>query len=216
MFIYFAYYRKDAFPKWKWQEKGLYDDLAVFGEKYFVQKLNELLDRKEEPIKSKFAWHLFLLTDNKHEKNDTQYSQDFKFAHEGLLKMMQRYDKNTFGTIFRFIHENMKHRFDDCYKLFLKWLDSIPTDKGLNDLGYQQYDDLLEEIKTHGGDDKFLESLGLILAKPGAYAVWRLDSALTNLKSFPKGNKKVNKLFDKLIEMNSRYFTDKQEWLNKK
>ena len=213
LFIYFAYYRKDAFLKWKWQEKGLYDDLAMFDGKYFVEKLNKLLDREEEVIRSKFAWHLFLLTDNKHEKNETQYSQDFKLAYDGLLKMMQHYDKNTFGTIFRFIHENMKHRFGDCYKLFLKWLDFIPAEKGLNDLGYQQYDDLLEEIKKYGGDDEFLKSLGLLLAKPG---VWHLDSALGYLKSFPKNNKTVNKLFDQLIGKNSRHFTDKQEWLNKK
>lgn len=215
LFIYFAYYREGAFKDWKWQKEGLYDDLAEFDSEHFVNQLDNLLSKDDSCLRSKFAWQFFLLTDHRNHPSKKDYDRGFEFAHENLRKLMQHYDKDTFGTIFRFIKDNIEHKFEDCFKLFMDWLDKVPDEKGINDLGYQQYDELLEEIKTIGDDMKFLNALNKLLDKSGN-ALWgRLDRTVQNLQSFPKNNSDVKTLFDKLIEMNSKYYDSKQDWLNK-
>ena len=214
LFIYFAYYREGAFKEWKWQTEGLYDDLADFDSKYFIVKLDEILKRKSSVLRSKFAWQFFLLTDHRNHSGKKDFERDFKIAYENLQKLMKNYNKDTFGTIFRFIKDNIDTKFEECLSLFMDWLDAIPEEKGINDLGYQQYDELLEVIKKLGGDDKFISALNALLDK-SKNALWgRLDRTVQNLQSFPKDNSEVGSLFDKLIEMNSKYYDAKQDWLN--
>lgn len=73
---------------------------------------------------------------------------------------------------------------------------------------------ILEKLAGRGEEEKFLNSFEFLTQYPPEVSIGEdIGKAVEALKEFPKDNKRVERIFDKLIERNPKYYDDKQEWL---
>jgi len=233
LFIYFAEFRHRFYHDWKWRLLGLFDDLADFDNKIFKDILIEIIKRENPKINANFAWHFNDIVrksmekaNGKESKSIIGYEEAFKMAKYYLKIISDSYDKETFERIYRFIKENMEKHFNECYELWKKCIDierkfieDNYNSENIREMYFWPFNknaEILEKIKGKAGNEEFLKSFGLLLDYPIKYYFPDIDKVLKILEELPKKyNKEVNKLFQKLITKEPKYFDKYEKWKTK-
>lgn len=231
LFIYFAESRQKDFKKWEWQLPGLYDDLEYFDNKPFRYILKNILKKGISEINYKFAWQFNELVrmsvKNKvNKKSVFKYNKAFKISIKYLNVLSNSYDHQTFKNIYHFIKENMDEKFLECYKLWRKCLDiERPVIERLIKEGkisgvywwpFYYNDEILIIVKNKGGNEKFLDSSEFLLDYPREVDIGNISNVIEILQNLPSEyNKKIEKIFDKLINRNPVYYNSKEAWKKK-
>ncbi len=235
LFIYFAEFRQGNFKNWRWKvpELKLYDDLEEFNGKEFQEILEKVLKRGDPEINSQFAWHFWRLiaesVDDKAKIEDVlTYSKAFSIAYKYLEVISDYYVHLVFSHIFRFIEENLEKRPQDCYRLLVK---SLKVEKkALEEKAKKEkpdfYDwyphyrvgDILIKIKDNIGIKEMLEVVEFLLDYPkevNTRMVSEFPSIMQDLPVKYNKNNRIEKIFDKLIKINPRYYDEKEAWKKK-
>jgi len=230
LFIYFAEFRAKDFKEWKWQMLGLYDDLEEFNDKEFKQFLKRVM-LKSSKTRSAFAWHFWKLVkesvpDKTDIKNIVKYGEAFGISNYYLNILVDDYDHQTFKNIYYFIQENIGKQFEECYKLWRKCLEKErPVIKKLIREGkiyeaswwpFYHNGEILMVVQQKGGNEEFLDSFEFLLGYPKEANVGDVGIVIEILQGLPSEfNKRIEKIFDKLIERNPNYYDTKEAWKKK-
>jgi hypothetical protein len=70
-------------------------------------------------------------------------------------------------------------------------------------------------VYQHGGKKKFLDAFDIIVSFPKELEIHDTDQIISLLKDFPRTNKRVADIFERLFQRNpSKYYELKTEWLD--
>lgn len=226
LFIFYAEFRKNGYKDWRWKAKGFYDDLSPeqFNDQPFKEILTELIKSGNSEITSKFAWEFsHLLKELPSPTKDVSAYLEIIDRYYSIIS--ENYDQHTFTSLYLFIRDNIENQFDLCYRLWKKCVDaerkalrkyvkSGETDKVFW-WPFSYNGEILSAVYAHAGKEAFLESFEFLCDYPSGLNLGEIRPAVDLLKGFPKGDKKVETIFNKLIEHGSLFYNDKQAWLEK-
>ena len=226
--IYFAELRKDDFKDWSLSMSGLYDDLQPFNDTKFKALLKEMM-LKNATSRAAFSWEFFRGTDSalRKVKHSLDYKEAFNMSLKYIKELISEYDHRTFENTYRFVEENIEQsgKFDICYEL---WKDCLKIEKPaleklvkegkaweINWWPYQYNGKILLLGKEKKGDNEFLNVLDFLTQYPKELNVGDIGEAVKLMKQLSSPFDKIEKIFNNLIERNSGFYNDKQEWLGK-
>lgn len=234
LFIYFAEFRERYFKNWEWQMKGLYDDLSVYSSEPFRIVIEEIIKRGSGIINSSFAWHSWKfikesVPDKADIKDVVKYSEAFSIAYKYLDIIADYFNDSAFSHIFRFIEENFKEKPKECYKLLNKTLNTekkwVEQQVKVNGSGIMNWwphyniGDILVKIKDQLDPEKCLDVMEFLLDYPvklGGRNIGGLSEVLQDMPTKYDKDKRIEKIFNKLIEIDPRYYDTKELWNKKK
>lgn len=231
-FIYYAEFRKNAFNSWRVHFPGLYADLSsdYYDDRVFKDILIELLKNGSKNIRKQFAFQFSHLEKEKSTEKFIDTGNDiFSISFSYLKIISQQFEIITSHDLYYFICKNMDYqeRFEKCYELF--W-DCLKTERDTlenmvninNKIEYNKkwsWSSYIEDIMLHIyrklGNIAFLEAFDYLVNYPLEADIGSVAELVNVLKKFPKNNRQVENIFNRLIERNPIYFDAKQEWLNK-
>ncbi len=223
LFIYFAYFRKNDFHRdvfkivygRKWQEVKKFDD------KYFKEKLNELLVRGDSEIRQKFSWQFWRLPVENEKKAEL-----WNIAYDNLLKILDgKYDHNVFSNIYYFIKDNLDKKPKECINLWKKCIKKEKealkeelNDKNIDELRWRpfHYNGLvLLKIAEIEGNQEFLKWFNMLLDYPNEIIAVS-DSKRTVELLMEINDPVVEEILNKFVNNISPSFIEyKQAWLKK-
>lgn len=219
LFIFFAEFRENAYKDWEWKADGLYDDLAQFDSTAFKKILENLAGSNNVEIRKQFAFKFSVLPDEGEELFDVS----LKYLN---IIADQEYDDDVFRAIFTyFVPRQIDKHFEETYALWKKCIEKevkalnknyekkIPN--SVPNWIEQYHGDILLKIKDEIGEETFLTDLELFTKFPKGVNLYGIASAIGILRNFAKDNKKVEEIYDSLIERDPAYYDTKQEWMNK-
>lgn len=217
LLLFYAFYRKGSYKKWKWFAKGIYDDLNDFDDKYFKGKLNSLIESDDEIIRDGLSWQFFLISDprNPHGKSDKEMARDFALSLAYFKKFLKKFDEHSYAHVYRFIRENIENHFDECYSLWKDWFKAGYNIKDLQSHFLDLESNILL-VKERKGDDEFFQLLHIVMKWPGMKYLYNFPKIAVVLVDSPKTDDRVKKVFKFLIELNpDKYYDLKKEWEKK-
>ena len=217
LLLFYAFYRKDAYKKWKWSVKGFYDDLNDFDDKYFKGKLDSLIEAGNDVVRDGLSWQFFLISDlrNPHDKSDKEVARDFALALFYLKRFLKKFDEHSYSHVYRFIRENIENHFDECYSLWKDWFKLGYTVEDLQSHFLDLESNILL-VKERKGDNEFFKLLDMVMKWPRMKYLYNFPKIAVVLVDFPKTDDRVKKVFEFLIELNpDRYYDLKKEWEKK-
>ncbi|NQV12852.1 MAG: hypothetical protein HQ530_00930 [Parcubacteria group bacterium] len=230
LFIFFAEFRKDAFKNWKWKTDKLYNDLepSKFNDKKFKNILLEVIDGMPSEKRAGFAGQFEHIAGGiNYKKNDAK--KLFEIVYYYLDYLSNEYSLNLFEIIYRVIKDELdkKKYCDEWYKLFCKCLNKEKEyyDKNIRDkkdtAPYWHpsfyHGDILTLIYQELGKYKFLKAFDKSISFSEGVNLRDPDKIFFFLGKFPKSNKKVKSIINKLVKINpSRYYQLRKKWLDKK
>ncbi|HRH23732.1 MAG TPA: hypothetical protein PK295_03825 [Candidatus Magasanikbacteria bacterium] len=216
LFIFYAEFRKDAYKGWKWKVEGLYDDLETFDSQPFKKILEQLINSDHKEIREQFSFKFSVLPEEGVDLFNTSLYYLNKIA-DGS------YDDKVFNHIYTyFIPRQLDLHFQECYKLWKKCL--VKEVVTLNEWHTQKipnsipnwiefyHDQILKKIREVKGDEAFLNDLELFFKLPKNVRLYGIRESIYLLQTFPTDNKKVEALYDSLIERDPIYFDNKELW----
>lgn len=224
LFIFFAEFRKDAFKNWKWKTDKYYNNLTPFNDKKFKKILLEVIDKLEPKQRFSFAAQF------EHLLRDLDYSQAnaeklFDMAYGYLDYLAKEYNHDLSNIIYMTIKNEMqkKRHPDKWYKLFFKYLKkekefydrNFKKEKSMEMYWWPSYynEDILLLVYQEMGKDKFLESFDIISQFPKELEIHISDKIISLLKKFPKSNKMVQAIVNRLFQRNSsKYYKFKNQF----
>lgn len=226
LFIYYAEFRKEAYKNWKWKGRGKYDDLEPekFNDKIFKNILEDLLKNASSTITSKFGWQFNHLV-GEIPSDSKEVPNYFRISHHYLNILSKKYDHETFVDIYMFIQKYIKDNFEDCFELWRQCLkiekpalEKYIKDGKINEVFWWPFHyngEILSVVYKKAGEDDFIEWFKFLSDYPEGVNLGELKPAVEILKSFPKKNKLVGEIFEKLLKNDTKYYNDREEWKNK-
>ncbi len=226
--IYFAELRRDNFKDWTLSILGLYDDLEPFDDTKFKVILKEMM-LKNAASRAAFSWEFFKGTDSalRKVKHSLDYEEAFSMSLKYIKEMISEYDHRTFENVYRFIEENIEQpgKFDICYEL---WKDCLRIEKpALENLvregkawetnwwPYYYNGKILLMAKEKKGNKDFLDSLEYLTQYPKELNIGNISEVVKLIKQFSYPDAQVERIFNNLIDRNSSFYNDKQQWIGK-
>lgn len=226
--IYFAELRKNDFKNWTLSMPGLYDDLHPFDDTRFKAILKEIM-LKNATSRAAFLWEFFKGTDGalRKVKHSLDYEEVFSMSLKYIKELTSEYNHRTFENAYRFIEENIGQvgKFDICYEI---WKDCLRIEKPalekllkegkaweINWWPYYYNGKILLMAKEKKGDKEFLDSLEYLTQYPKELNIGNTSEVVKLMKKFPYPNDQIERIFNNLIERNSGFYNDKQEWTGK-
>lgn len=224
--IYLAEFRKCSYAhdNPKWQMKDYYDDLKEFDDTRYKRLLEELISEGAKEVRSRLSWELWALVRNYEDRVD----EHFPIALKYLQLAAQKYEHSVFENIYRFIDDCIDIRFEECFSL---WKKCLETEKSFFDKHFDPYNmywwphhyngRILLTIKEQllAGDKAFIECLKFLSSYPEGARLEDLREAVEELIKMPsKYNKMIGEIFDNLINKRKEvsYCDLKDAWENKK
>ena len=185
---------------------------------------------KNAETRSAFVWEFYRLTDGalRKIKHSLDYEEAFALSVKYIKDLITEYDHRTFETVYRFIDENIKQpsQFNTCYELWLKCLEQekpalekMVKDGKAHDIYWWPHHyngNILVLINQQKGQKEFLDMFEFLSNYPKEVDIGSIKDAVELIKKIPSPNKQVERLFNNLIELNSSFYDDKQQWLNNK
>ncbi len=219
-FLFYAEFRKTAFKGELWKSLGSFDDSKT------KKLLIDILRNGTANDRDNFAWQFNSLINESRTKDSTLAFEDaFKIAHKYLMIIAEIYEPQSYKDIYRFIKENIKERYDECFAFFKFCLakekagliaiekNNKPIDRTW--ISYYHYDEILDKIMETDKRNDCIVALKTISSFPaGAFIYHGMSKTINYLKTFPNDNKEVEEIFNNLIEKEPNFYDDKQEWLN--
>lgn len=224
VFIFFAEFRKDSFKDEQWKYLGKFDDIR------FKQLLEDLLRTGSPDIKRRFSWEFWRLTkesapDSSDIEGVLKYGKAFQLASKYLSMLAENYDHQTFENIYLFIKDNLDRKFEDCYSLWRtclhrerEFIQRNLTPGTLREMYWWPFyynGTILEKLAKNGKNEEFLQSLEFLIEYPVDVYIGDIDKTIKYLQEFATTNKQVERIFDRLIKRNTKFYDDKEEWLKK-
>lgn len=214
LYIFYAEFRKNAFKGELWK------DLDDFNDKPFKELLEDFLRTGSVDTRQNFLWQLMHLINESEKNPDFPYKKAFSISFHYIKIISEKYEPEVFLHIFRFIKENLereyatsKEFFIECLKKEKKALASGKIDKTW--IPFYNHRDILEEIYNRGDKKIFLDAVDIISSYSPRYSHWAdFNSVVGHLTEYPKDDKRVGKIFFKLIKNNPAYYDMKVEWEN--
>lgn len=228
LFIFFAEFRKDFYKDWKWEMKGLYDDLGNFESRPFQEKLEAVLKIDDSDVRSSFAWQLYRLI-NESAPNGTSadnvltHNRAFEISYKYLKISSKYYDGLAFSHIHRFIEENFDRNPEECYELFNSLLKT--EREALLNKKVKFYDwyprfttgEILTKIKEQIGIEESLKTIEFLLGYPNEIRGRLTGGMVDILNHLPERyNERIKAIFNELTKIDPRYFDIREEWIRKK
>jgi len=226
LFIYYAEFRKYSFENWKWAMSGLYDDLSPdrFDDEKFKKLLLGIMNKLEPDARFQFAaqFEHMVRIPNPNEKDDKRM---LKIAYKYLSYLSNDYGHELFRLIYSSIKEGMegkRYPFAKWYSLFMKCLNKEKEfyDKNFTIARAEMYwwpssyiEEILMLVYKQGSRKQFLDAFDIIISLPKELEIHDTDQVISLLKGFPKTNKRVADIFERLFQRNpSKYYELKTEW----
>ncbi len=219
LYIFFAEYREDAFKDWPkdWAKLG------KFNSKPFKDLLTKLVRDGSSEIKAIFAWQFARLPDEV--KTTPKFDETIGISARYLEEMSQTYDHETFNNIYRFVEDYVDSHYAICINLWKKCIiteskyftDNFSKDKFMDMYWWPFFYNgkILLKIAEQEGVEEFLKWFKILVDYPIELLVANdLDIAVEYLTGLKTNKEEIEYLFKRLIERNSKYYTDKQNWLN--
>lgn len=210
LLLYYAFLRKERFNDWKWQTKGLYDNLNDFDPTDFIKLFDDLIDKGQPEVLSRISHQCLILIDDSKRYNDPNL---FQIALEIINKLLKNFCSEPFGHLFRIISDMMESdHFDKGYKLFQIWLERVESeDKSLSKMGYLLMDNFLSALRSRGTDDQFLEIFERLstLFKSQGYINYIAPSIQELIKL---RDHRVETILSNLVELDPKYFDLLEEY----
>lgn len=225
LYIFFAEFRNKSFKNWPW------GDISKFDDKSFKALLVDLLKNGSPEIKSVLSWRFNRLPDeiNKIPKEKSQITVDEAVTLTVFyLKILtNEYIHRVFDNIYRFIEDYIDSYFEECFTLWTKCLEverpflteAAKDKENVPNVYWWPFfynGKILLTVAKHKGSTEYLKWFKFLADYPIEVLIANdLADAIGPLKKLPRNNKQVARIFDKLIERNTNFLNDKQEWLRK-
>ncbi len=225
--LYYVEFRKDSFRDWQWSLPGLYDDLHPFNEDRLKVKVREIMLKNSE-TRAVFAWEFYRLTDSalRKVKHSLDYEEAFTLSVKYIKELITVYDHRTFETVYQFVEENIKQpgKFDICYEIWHKCLEVEKnaleglvkqSSISIHDIYWWPYHyngSILVLVNQKKGEQQFLDDFDLLSSYPKQVDIGGIKEAVDLLKKISIPNEQAERIFNNLIERNTSFYDDKQEW----
>lgn len=226
--LYYAEFRKDSFKDWQWSLPGLYDNLHPFNDDRLKTKFKEIMLKNSE-TRAAFAWEFYRITDSalRKVKHSLDYEEAFTLSVKYIKELITGYDHRTFETMYRFVEENIKQpkKFDICYEIWHKCLEVEKialeglvkqNNISIHDIYWWPYHyngSILLLVNQEKGERQFLDDFEFLSSYPKQVDIGGIKEAVDLLKKISTPNEQVERIFNNLIERNTSFYDDKQEWL---
>jgi len=221
LIIYFAELREDNYKDWKWQIPGLYDDLNDFDSKPLKKCIEDILGKNIDTISKSFAWHFWKLS-----TEEIEYEKFFPISCHYLNIIANHFNSSAFNDIFMFIEQNIEKKPTECYGLLWtaiktekEWVDNIAKEKNVNEINWWPHytiGNILTKLRDFIGNSKCLDVIEFLADYPLKLRGKNIDNLSTVLYQIPPEYNKdhrIEKIFDRLIEIDPRYFDTKEKWI---
>jgi hypothetical protein len=222
LIIYFTEFREENYKDWKWQMPGLYDDLKAFNGKPFKKCIEDILKRNIDIINTSFAWHFWKLVSEER----ANYEKIFPVSYRYLSVIADHFNNSAFNDIFMFIEENIEKKPAECYGLLWKalktekkWVENVAKEKIANEINWWPHyaiGDILTKVRDLIGNDEcigIIEFMANYSAKVRGRNIDNLAAVLHKIPIEYNEDHRIEKIFDKLIEIDPRYFDAKEKWM---
>lgn len=221
LYIFFAEFRSKAFRDWP-KDWG---DLGVFDNKPFKDLLVSLLKSDEPDIRRVFTWQIARLPNEV--KDKPEFDSILKLTTDYLMIATAKYDHSVFENIYHFVEDyiDKDEYFEICFDLWKVCIkteakffkDNFSNDK-LQDMYWWPFfynGKILMRIAVQKGNDEFLKWFKVLTDYPAElYLANDLDVAVEHLITIRTNKQAVERLLDRLMERNSKYYEFKQRWTN--
>ncbi|MFA6375849.1 MAG: hypothetical protein WCX69_00405, partial [Candidatus Paceibacterota bacterium] len=181
-----------------------------------------IIERNVDIINTSFAWHFWKLITE--EKSD--YEKVFQISHCYLSVIANHFNSAAFNDIFMFIEENIENKRAECYDLLWKvlktekmWVESVAKEKNIDGINWWPYystGDILKKVRDLLGYGQCLEVVEFLADYPVKLRGRNIDSLGLVLQRIPfeyNKDQRIEKIFDKLIEIDPLYFDAKEKWI---
>ncbi len=223
LFVYFAEFRekdyKDKVIQTIYAEK--WPAIKNFKGVRFKKLLDDLIVSGSPEVKTRLAWQFWQLP------KELKGNEDFiGLSLKYLAKLIATgYEHETFKRIYHFIEEWLEKYPKECITLWKNCLtQEAPAIKRLSEsktdldrhywFTYHYNGKILVKLHEIKGDREFLKYFELLLDYPKETSVAiDINLAVEKLKLVTTSAKKVEIIFNKLMERNSNFYNDKQDWL---
>jgi hypothetical protein len=224
LFIYFAEFRKEAYKKWRFSASGFYDDLGPdkYDSTIFKKILIETIEaiQKQDPdacFRFATAFEHMIRDKASNNKEDRKVT---KIALNYFDLLTNVYSHNVFDLIYQIIKDKIskeEENFNVWYRLYFKCLQIEREFYDKNFVPGETTDmywwpsfcnsDILELIYHRGNKEKFIKVAAIIFSFPKELEIHETDNIIAVLKTFPKTDKRVLNIFQRLLERNpSKYW----------
>jgi len=225
LYVYYAEFRKEAFKEKRYKElygEKLWQKLNDFDSKPFKQILKDLLLNGKDSVRANFAWNFWKLPQEK----EMDFDRGFSISMHYINILVKKYSHGVFEDVYHFIEDNFEEKPKECLALWKKCIKKERPyfKKHFNDETWHEMHwwpffyngKILKLVAERESNEEFLKWLEYLADYPKKALVANdLNLAVDHLKTFPKGNDDVERVFNKLIDRNAKYFDDMQEWKKK-
>ena len=229
LLIFFAEFRKNAFKDWKWAIPGHYDYLkpGQYNSGRIEKEVFKIIDdlKPEERFSFGASCERMIRENDSKSKDAEKY---FEIAYRYLKRISKDYHENTLRIIYNSIQEGIQKdwHFNKWLDLYLNCLekenkyykDNLNEDNVMKMSWWPYYENskILELIYNHKNKNEFLNALEIIVNFPKGIDIHESEAIIPLLEKFPKTNKQVKSIINKLFERNpAKYYEFRKKYLGK-
>ena len=220
--IFMAEFRENSFLEWP-EERGV---VETFDPTKIREKLIELLESGPNNIRHSLAWHISKIPEGS-KNGPEEFERFFNVSMKYLPYILRKYDHETFSTIqVVFMDKYIDKKFSDIYSI---WRESLTQERAelirLSQEGmdsrefawwpYYKNGKILSKVYEKSGKETFLSDLEFLVDYPkGVIIATDINQIALILEQIKGDNKRIEAIFDKLIERDSNAFMNFQRWKN--
>jgi len=225
LIIFYALFRKDAFPKWPWKKLKNFDDRP------FKKLLRDLLKSGNDELRSSLVWHLTKLPEEiSGSKSKGKFTKDeaVKLSKKYLLLSTEKYSHLLFKHIYRFVKDHKESYFEECFELWKeciktekKFFENNFSDEKLHEMYWWPFfynGEILVSILKNAREKEFLQWFKELTEYPEKVLIANdIDVAVAKLMDIvdEKYQERVEEIFKNLIRRNPKYYEQKGLWKKK-
>lgn len=219
--IFLAEFRKDAFRNWPKARGG---PMPPYNPKPVQDKLKNFLENGSDEHRQSLVWHIVKLPEEPI-RNNGDFDKFFNISMKYLPQALKNYDHHLFSHIHRFIEKYIDRKFNDCYKIWRKSLDTerpvivaeSKKDQHPGQYSYWPYHyngSILVKVLDNLGVEQFLKDLEFIVDYPKAAGLpYDFDKVLVRLEEINTNKDDVNRIYEKLVGKNYLINNSYDKWL---
>ena len=208
----------------RWNKKNIleyyiyldnWDNIKNFNDEPFKQLLIDLIKNSSSGIRSGFAWQFYDAV--------KQSEINFEVAFKYIKILVVSFDHDVFRNIYMFIESNINIKFEECYYL---WTNCLISEREYIKSNFKDIDKanaywwpyfyngkILKLVLDKKGAEEFLKWFEFLLDYPKDVLIANdLELAIEKIIDFSKDDLRVERIFNKLIERNTKYLDFKNNW----
>ncbi len=221
LLLYFAEFRKNSFKEWPWGKLPEFDDTQL--KNCILQQIKS----GKENIRYLLSWEFLRLP--KENLRDTEYyNKDlFQIAFSYFKEFVKcDYEKDIWRNIYIFIKDYLDNEFYPCINLWKSCVlkekpyltEEIKNKDKIQDLSWRPFSyngKVLVSILKNLGEEEFIKWMEYLLDYPNEVLIAHdIEIAVSELSKLPGTVKRIEIVFNKLVERYPKYFDARSIWLN--